>query len=170
MRGTFSPLLCYKNKKMIAKNTIFEITESFLEGTEYYLVDINISKDNRILIEIDCFDGVSIDFCASLSEKIESKLDRNIEDYELEVSSSGLTEPFKVPNQYLKNTGNKVEVMTTENKKITGILKSYDSEKIVLDQEKKLKPEGSKKSIIVNQSIEIPLKNIKTTKYIFRFK
>jgi ribosome maturation factor RimP len=155
---------------MISKDSVYQIIDSFLENSNYYLVDLKISEGNHIAVEIDCFEGVSIDFCVSLSNEIESKLDRNIEDYELEVSSSGLTEPFKVPNQYLKNIGNEVEVITNESKKITGLLKSYDSEKIVLEQEKKMKPEGSKKKIIMNQAIEIPLKNIKTTKYIFRFK
>jgi ribosome maturation factor RimP len=155
---------------MISKDTVFQIIDSFLKNSSYYLVDLKISEDNHIAVEIDCFEGVSIDFCVSLSNEIESKLDRNEEDYELEVSSSGLTEPFKVPNQYLKNIGNEVEVITNESKKITGLLKSYDSEKIVLEQQKKMKPEGSKKNIIINQAIEIPLNNIKTTKYIFRFK
>ena len=115
---------------MILKDTVKQIVESFLSNKDYYLVDIIVTKDNRISVEIDHFEGVSIDFCIELSKEIESRLDRETEDYELEVSSAGLTEPFKVLKQYEKNIGNEVEVLTKAGIKMTGVLKSSDSEKI----------------------------------------
>ena len=155
---------------MILKDTVKQIVESYLADKGYYLVDIIVSNDNRISVEIDHFEGVSIDFCIELTREIESKLDRDIEDYELEVSSAGLTQPFKVLKQYEKNVGNEVEVLTKDGKKTAGILKSFDSGKIILQIEKQIKPEGAKRKITLCEDLEIPYENIKTTKYIIRFK
>ena len=155
---------------MIYKDTVIQLVESFLLNTEYYLVDVKVSNSNNILVEIDSFEGVSIDFCVDLNRHIETNLDREKEDYELQVSSAGLTEPFKVLKQYEKNIGNEVEVNTRDNKKLVGVLKSFDSEKITLEQEKQVKPEGAKRKITIQEEITILFENIKTTKYIIRFK
>jgi len=155
---------------MIYKDTVIQLVESFLLNTEYYLVDVKVSNSNNILVEIDSFEGVSIDFCVDLNRHIEANLDREKEDYELQVSSAGLTEPFKVLKQYEKNIGNEVEVNTRDNKKLVGILTSFDSEKITLEQEKQVKPEGAKRKITVQEEITILFENIKTTKHIIRFK
>ncbi|NLO71939.1 MAG: ribosome assembly cofactor RimP [Porphyromonadaceae bacterium] len=155
---------------MIAKETVIQIVEAYLKDTEHYLVDLKVSTNNRISVEIDHFDGVSIDFCSDLSRYIELNLDREIEDYELEVSSAGLTEPFKVRKQYEKNIGNEVEVVTKEGKKIIGILKEISEEEITIEVEKMVKPEGAKRKIAVKEDSKIAFNNIKTTKYIIRFK
>lgn len=155
---------------MISKDAVKQIVESYITAKGYYLVDINVTKDNHISVEIDHFEGVSIDFCVELTREIESGIDRETEDYELQVSSAGLTEPFKVLKQYQKNTGNEVEVLTKEGKKITGVLTAADAEKITLQIEKQIKPEGAKRKITLCEDLEIPYENIKTTKYIIRFK
>jgi len=155
---------------MIYKDTVIQLVELFLSNTEYYLVDVKVSNSNNILVEIDSFEGVSIDFCVDLNRHIEANLDREKEDYELQVSSAGLTEPFKILKQYEKNVGNEVEVITSDNKKLVGILKSFDSEKITLEQEKQVKPEGAKRKITVQEEITILFEKIKTTKHIIRFK
>ena len=155
---------------MISKDTVKQIVESYITAKGYYLVDINVTKDNHISVEIDHFEGVSIDFCVELTREIESGIDRETEDYELQVSSAGLTEPFKVLKQYQKNTGNEVEVLTKEGKKITGVLTAANAEKIALQIEKQIKPEGAKRKITLCEDLEIPYENIKTTKYIIRFK
>lgn len=155
---------------MISKDTVKQVVESYITAKGYYLVDINVTKDNHISVEIDHFEGVSIDFCVELTREIESGIDRETEDYELQVSSAGLTEPFKVLKQYQKNTGNEVEVLTKEGKKITGVLTAANAEKITLQIEKQIKPEGAKRKITLCEDLEIPYENIKTTKYIIRFK
>ena len=155
---------------MILKEEIIKLVESYLTDTDHYLVDVKVTTDNRISVEVDSFKGVSIDFCVDLNRYIESKLDREVEDYELEVSSAGLTEPFKVLKQYEKNRGNEVEVMTKDGKKLTGILEGLKDKGIVLQVEKQVKPEGAKRKIIVTENRHIHFENIKTTKYIIRFK
>lgn len=155
---------------MIAKELVYQIIEDFIVGKEYYLVDLRITTDNRISIEIDSFNGVSIDFCIELNKHIESQIDREIEDYELEVSSAGLTEPFKVLKQYEKNIGNLVEVLTKEGLKFNGILIEVNKTGIVLEIEKMDKPEGAKRKILVIENLSILFEDIKTTKYIIIFK
>lgn len=155
---------------MISKDSVIQIVESYLAETEYYLVDVKVSADNKISVEVDRFEGVSIDFCSELSRAIEKKLDRDVEDYELEVSSAGLTEPFKVLKQYEKNIGNQVEVLEKDGRKLIGTLVDFTAESITIEQELQVKPEGSKRKIIVKEKKTIPFINIKTTKYIIRFK
>ncbi|MEI7503516.1 MAG: ribosome assembly cofactor RimP [Paludibacter sp.] len=155
---------------MILKETVNQIIEDYIVGKNYYLVDLKITPDNRISVEIDSFNGVSIEFCMELNKHIESQLDREIEDYELEVSSAGLTEPFKVLKQYEKNIGNEVEVLTKVGFKISGILVEVLETEFILEIEKIEKPEGSKRKIIVKERLTFPYEDIKTTKYIIRFK
>jgi ribosome maturation factor RimP len=155
---------------MILKEAVIQIVEKYVENSDYYLTDIKISPDNRIFVEIDAFEGVSIDYCVELSKHIESKFDREIEDYELEVSSAGLTEPFKVLKQYEKNIGKEVEVLTLKGQKFTGVLLSAGMDNFCIEIEKQVKPEGAKRKTIVKEQITFSYQEIKTTKYLFRFK
>ena len=155
---------------MISKDTVYQVVKQFLIDTDYFLVDIKVTPDNRVMVEIDSFEGVKIDFCAELNRHIESQIDREIEDYDLEVGSAGLTEPFKVQKQYEKNLGNEVETLTKEGKKFNGILTEVDSTGFVLEIEKSEKPEGAKRKILVTENLSFQYDDIKTTKYIIRFK
>ena len=155
---------------MILKEAVNQIVESFLKDTDYYLVDTIVAPDNRISVEIDSFEGVSIDFCAGLSRYIEEQLDREKEDYELEVSSAGLTSPFKVKKQYEKNIGNEVEVLTKDGRKISGVLVEATDDQFTVEIAKQVKPEGAKRKITITENIVFPYNEVKSTKYIFRFK
>ena len=155
---------------MISKDSIYQAVEQFIVDTDYFLVDIKVTPDNRVMVEIDSFEGVKIDFCAELNRHIESQIDRELEDYDLEVGSAGLTEPFKVQKQYEKNLGNEVETLTKEGKKFNGILTEVDSTGFVLEIEKSEKPEGAKRKILVTENLPFQYDDIKTTKYIIRFK
>ena len=155
---------------MISKDSIYQAVEQFIVDTDYFLVDIKVTPDNRVMVEIDSFEGVKIDFCAELNRHIESQIDSEIEDYDLEVGSAGLTEPFKVQKQYEKNLGNEVETLTKEGKKFNGILKEVNSTGFVLEIEKSEKPEGAKRKILISEDLTFTYDDIKTTKYIIRFK
>ena len=155
---------------MILKETVRQVVCDFLKDSDYYLVDLNVSADNRIVVEIDAFNGVSIDYCIDLNRHIESHFDREKEDFELEVSSAGLTEPFKVLKQYEKNINNEVEVLTKAGKKIIGILTEANEKTFTVQIEKMEKPEGAKRKIKINEDLVFSYEEIKTTKYIYRFK
>jgi len=84
---------------------LIALTEEYLEDTPNYLVDVLVGADNTIIVEIDNDKGVNIDDCVALSRHLESKLDRDAEDFELTVTSAGLTSAFKTLRQYKKYEG-----------------------------------------------------------------
>lgn len=155
---------------MIEKSLIENITNKFIEGTDKFLVDVSIRPGNIIIVEIDSQNGVNIDDCITLSKNIESHLNRDEEDFELEVGSSGITSPFKIPRQYEKNIGNEVEVLSKSGQKLSGILKSCNDSGFVITVTKMIKPEGAKKKIVVEEDIPFGYDDVKYTKYQIRFK
>ena len=155
---------------MIDKNVVSGIVNEWLEDKEYFLVDVSVSPDDKIVVEIDHAEGVWIDDCVELSRFIESKLDREEEDYELEVGSAGIGQPFKVLQQYLIHIGKEVEVLTREGKKQEGILKDANEERITLTIQKKVKPEGAKRPKLVEEDVFYTYEEIKYTKYLISFK
>jgi ribosome maturation factor RimP len=155
---------------MIQKEQVREIVESFLKDSDYFIVDVKVDNNNKLLVEIDSTEGISIDTCAALSRHIESNLDREAEDYELEVGSPGLGLPFKVIDQYFKYEGNEVDVLDINNIKYQGILNNVNEDGFCLEITKKVKPDGAKRKIEVTENIPFEYKNIKYTKYTIRFK
>ena len=141
-----------------------------MEDKDYFLVDITVSPDDKIVVEIDHAEGVWIDDCVELSRYIESKLNREEEDYELEVGSAGIGQPFKVLKQYLIHVGKDVEVMTKDGKKWTGVLADANEENFTLTVEVKVKPEGAKRPKLAEQNITFTYDEIKYTKYLISFK
>ena len=155
---------------MIDKNVVSGIVNEWLEDKEYFLVDVSVSPDDKIVVEIDHAEGVWIDDCVELSRFIESKLDREEEDYELEVGSAGIGQPFKVLQQYLIHIGKEVEVLTREGKKLEGVLKDANEENMTLTIQKKVKPEGAKRPKLVDEDVIFTYEEIKYTKYLISFK
>lgn len=155
---------------MIDRKIVKNIVEEWLSDKEYFLVDIQVSSDNKIVIEIDHIDGVWIDDCVELSKFVESKLSRDEEDYELEVGSAGLGQPFKVPRQYINFIGKEVEVLNNGGKKIKGILKSVDGSNFVVSVLEKVKVDGKKRPIKQSVDYTYNMNEVKYTKYIISFK
>ena len=155
---------------MIEIDKIKGIVAQEIEGTELFLVDINISTTNKILVLIDSWKSVAIDDCIKISRKIEGSLDRDTEDFELEVSSAGLDQPFVVPEQYRKNVGNNVEIITNEGIKLKGKMISFDEKGIEIEIGKKIKVEGKKKKQAIVEKTFYPFDNIKSTKVEIEFK
>ena len=155
---------------MIDKAKLIDVINASIEGGELFLVDVTVSRDNNIVVEIDSMDSVSIDDCANLTRAIESNFDREVEDYELEVGSAGLTSPFKVKQQYDKYMGEEVEVLTKDGKKLKGTLKEAGDETFTLGISKKVKPEGAKRPVEVIEDETFNYSEIKYTKYLIQFK
>lgn len=155
---------------MIEKRTVCQIVEEWLEGKDYFLVEVTVSPDDKIVVEIDHAEGVWIEDCVDLSRYIESKLNREEEDYELEVGSAGIGQAFKVLQQYYIHVGCEVEVLTKAGRKLTGVLKSADEEKFVVSVEKKVKPEGAKRPKLVEEDETFTYDEVKYTKYLISFK
>ena len=155
---------------MIEKNFLKQLVEEKLASSQNYLVDITIKPENLIVVEIDNDEGFNIDDCVELSRYLEEHLDRETEDFELEVGSTGITSPFKVLRQYLKNIGNEVEILLKNGIKLAGILKNADENGITVVVEKQVKPEGAKRKVTIQEELSYLYEEIKYTKYLLRFK
>ncbi|WP_278862512.1 ribosome assembly cofactor RimP [Leyella stercorea] len=155
---------------MINKDTVRSIVEEWLDGKEYFLVDIEISPDDRIVVEIDHADGVWIEDCVELSRFIEDHLSRDEEDYELEVGSAGLGQPFKVAQQYHCFVGKDVEVLDADGKKYKGVLKTVEGNDFTVTVQEKQKVEGKKRPQLVETDYTFQMDKVKYTKYLINFK
>ncbi|WP_455102297.1 ribosome assembly cofactor RimP [Prevotella nigrescens] len=155
---------------MIDKNIVKRLVDEWLEGKEYFIVDIQISPESKIVVEIDHADGVWIEDCVELSKFIEEHLSRDEEDYELEVGSAGLGQPFKVPQQYINFIGKEVEVLDQDGNKVKGILKSVDGNKFIVSVNEKVRVEGKKRPVKMDVDHEYDMNEVKYTKYLISFK
>jgi ribosome maturation factor RimP len=155
---------------MIERETVCQIVDKWLEDKDYFLVSVDVNSDDKILVEIDHKEGVWIEDCVELSRFIESALDRDKEDYELEVGSAGIGQPFKVLQQYINHIGSEVEVIKNDGNKFVGILKSADEDKFVVSVREKEKIEGAKHPKWVEKDRILRYDEIKYTKYLIRFK
>jgi ribosome maturation factor RimP len=124
---------------MISEQLIKDLTQQHLAGTDLFIVSVTVRSDNRIRIFIDSDTHVSIEHCIVLSKFIESHFDRETEDFEINVSSSGLDQPYKLPRQYVKNIGREVSVLLKDNSKIEGLLIAADEEGFTVKQITKVK-------------------------------
>jgi ribosome maturation factor RimP len=123
---------------MVEKQKIQELVEEFVSGTGLFLVSVKVSNANRIIVLADKNEGITIDECATIHRHIENGLDRDKEDFELQVSSPGLDMPFVVMEQYYKNEGRKVEVTDNEGSKFIGNLKNVTGGGFELETKLKL--------------------------------
>ena len=155
---------------MIDKNKVKDLVEQLLECKEYFLVDASVDEQNKITVEIAHKDGVWIEDCCELSKFIEEHFDRDVEDFELEVGSAGIGQPFKVLQQYINSIGYDVELLTAEGKKMEGYLKSADENGFVVTVEEKQKIEGKKRPQMVEVDKAFGYADVKWVKNIIDFK
>ncbi len=155
---------------MIDKNKVTELAEEWLEGKEYFLVDVAVDKENRIVVEIDHKDGVWIEDCCDLSRHIEAGLDRDVEDFELEVGSAGIGQPFKVVQQYVNAIGNEVELLTAAGKKMSGVMKSADEAGFCVSVKEKQAVEGKKRPQLVDVDHAFGYGDVRWVKSVIDFK
>ena len=157
---------------MINKDVVKTAVEQWLSQNDYFLVDVEMMPDGRIVIEIDHADGVWIEDCAELSRFLQEQLGEELGDYELEVGSAGIGQPFKVVQQYRNHIGKEVEVLSLDGKKQHGILKevSEDGQSCVVTIKEKQKQEGKKRPVIVDVDKSFAMNEVKYTKYLLTFK
>jgi ribosome maturation factor RimP len=150
---------------MIEKQSIQGLVEEFMKGTGLFLVAVKVSSANRITVLADKNEGITIDECAAIHRHIENNLDREKEDFELQVSSPGLDLPFGVIEQYYKNEGRKVEIIDNEGSKYTGKLKNVTEGGFELETEFKIK--GKTKEL---KDVSFNFEQIKSTRVILTIK
>jgi ribosome maturation factor RimP len=161
-----SPFLFY----MITKDEIEKIVLTATEGSDLFIVDINVNPGNAIEVLLDKDSGLTIDDCKKISRAIEGSYDREVEDFSLEVSSPGVGKPLKVKRQYLKNVGRTAVILTQNGEKLEGILSAADEEKVTVSFKKKETVPGKKTKQWVDYEKTLPYSEIKETKITISFK
>lgn len=154
---------------MIDKAIVQHLVEEKLEN-KMFLVEITVSERNVISIFVDSYDGLTIDQCVAVSRHVEHSLDREEEDFELQVSSPGLSEKFKVKEQYYKYVGRLVEINTSDDIKLEGTILEADDEGILLETAAREIPGGLKKKQLVIKQHNFKYDEIKSAKAVISFK
>ena len=158
---------------MINKNRVKELINDRIQELNcgLFVVDLSISPSNVITVELDKMGGnVSIQDCMSVSRNVEHNLNREEEDFEIQVSSAGLDKPFRVLDQYIKNIGRPVKSVSKEGVKTEGILVEATADKIILEVERLEKIEGKKKKEKIKECLMFQMSEIKETKVVVLFK
>ncbi len=155
---------------MISREKIQSLIEDKLSESDYFIVSLDVVTGNKIRLIIDSMQGITIDECVQFSRAIEHNLDRDEEDFELEVTSPGLTTPLKVREQYVKNIGRELEVYIKErDRKIVGKLLEVNEEGILLLEEKREKVEGHKKKQLIKTEHIINFEDINKALIVIKF-
>jgi ribosome maturation factor RimP len=149
---------------VITEKQVREIAGSVLEGSDKFLVDLTLQPGKRITVYIDGDAGVTVDDCRDISRKIEGRLDRESEDFELTVSSPGIDHPLKNERQYRKNIGRSLNVVTTGGETIEGVLVNAGNGEIELEH-----PVQKSRKEIKKQNTVISVSMIKTAKVLIKF-
>lgn len=117
----------------MTKEIIEGIIAEWVEGKGFFLVELDLLPGDRIMVFIDGEAGVTIDDCVSLSRFLEHRLDREMQDFELNVSSAGMDRPLRHPRQFVKALGKQVEIRLKDGKKQTGILKEASETHYIIE-------------------------------------
>ena len=155
---------------MIQVKDIEPLIRDAISGTEVFLVEAAVKQGNNIRVFVDEPDGISLDECVRISRAIEAGIDREKEDFDLQVSSPGIENPLLVIQQYEKNIGRELKVETADNKRFTGELLDVDPSGISLNAKVRVKTKGSKKSKTEFQSVNLRFDDIKSAKVNLHFK
>ena len=145
---------------MIDKFKVLDIVKDVLEGSDKYLINMKITPDNRIFVDIDGDNGINIDDCIEVSRAIESQLDRDEEDFELNVSSAGADSPLKMPRQYRRHVGRELNVTPFDGEQVEGTLMEADDQHFVI------KIKGKKKESA--REVSFTYEDVKTAKVVVK--
>lgn len=151
---------------MNLQEEILKLVIDFKEQ-DIFIVDFTISSAKKITLLIDSDKGITIKDCAKISKHIVKSLVEKLDEYEVNVSSPGIDQAFKVEQQYFKNIGNDVELLLNSGEKRCGKLVGFENNIIKIEERKKI---NSKKKGTVIKAIEFDNKNIKSIKLVVKLK
>ena len=155
---------------MTFKNKVQELLDVALaERPELFLVDLSINEANKISINLDGDQGVNLQDCIDISRTIENNLDREEQDFSLEVASAGVSSPLKFVRQYKKNIGRTLNVKTNSSDDLEAKLVAADEEKISLEWQAREPKKIGKGKETVQKKVDILYENIKEAIVIVSF-
>jgi ribosome maturation factor RimP len=149
---------------MIDKEHIKKVVEEVTAESGFFLVDIHVSKGNLIQVYLDHMNGIGLDDCALFSKKIEESLNRDSEDFELQVSSPGLGQPLKVLQQYYKSVGEKIDIQLKSGDQFKGVLEAVNNREGGNGHILVVKLAGTKKKPAPAEPVLIDLEEVKIAK------
>jgi len=152
---------------MIQNREIMKVVEKLAEERGFFMVDLQ-NKKGKIKVIIDDQPGIKLDACIDINKALRAHFGERIDEYDLEVTSPGLTEPFKVLQQYQKNIGQKVQVLRKDGTTLRGTLLDVSPEQITLEEKKRVKTEKKKKKTI-REEHAIALEEVQQTKLLISF-
>ena len=155
---------------MISIQKIESLILDKLKEDGVFVVDLSVSTSNRISVILDSEKGIPISYCVDISRLIEHNLDREEEDFALEVSTYGLDQPLKLPRQYKKNIDRDVDVVTNDDKALTGKLIDVTDTGFTIETKEKVKIEGKKKKELRISSHMFNFEDVKSVKIVVSFK
>ena len=152
---------------MSFKEQVEQLVKAALdENPTLFLMDLSIGGDNTIRILLDGDEGVSLQACMEVSRKVEHNLDREENDFSLEVSSCGVGSPLTLPRQFKKNVERKLEVIDSEDKLVQGTLTTVTEDSFILEwKAREPKPIGKGK-VTVTKTREFKYGSFKNAKVI----
>ena len=157
-------------KNMTFKNKVQELLDVALaERPELFLVDLSINEANKISINLDGDQGVNLQDCIDISRTIENNLDREEQDFSLEVASAGVSSPLKFVRQYKKNIGRTLRVKTSSSEDLEAKLVAADEEKISLEWQAREPKKIGKGKETVQKKVDILYEDIKEAIVIVSF-
>ncbi|NOY50771.1 MAG: ribosome assembly cofactor RimP [Chlorobi bacterium] len=154
---------------MISNTKIKSLVEQAVKGTSLFAVEISVGANNNISVTIDGEQGVNIGQCVEISRFIEGNLDRETEDFSLGVSSYGIEKPIVLHRQYNKYIDKTIELHLNDGTVKRGILESFSDSNLIVMEEVVKKSGRKSKKMLVGDSIEISLSDIKLAKGIIIF-
>lgn len=157
---------------MIDKQAVEAVVAKAIEGTDAFIVDLTVSADNDIVVELDSPTGVDLELCSQVSRQVNETFDRDAEDYSLEVGTTSLSAPFKVAAQYDKHIGDNVDILTRDGRKFTALLTGVDPEAgtFTVEVTRKVKEPGEKRPRMVAQEETLAMDACRSVAYHFDFK
>ena len=155
---------------MITRESVERLIEEKIEGTDMFIVDVNVRPGNVIDVTLDSDSGITIEACTEVHRHLLHEMDREVEDYSLEVSSPDLSKPLKVTRQYMKNVGRDLAVKKHDKSKIEGELLAATESGITLKTAQKEEVPGKKGKKLVEREINLEYADIAEAKIMIRFK
>lgn len=155
---------------MITTDRVLQLIEEKVEGTEHFLVDLKVFDGNNIRIMMDGDEGFSIQDCIAFNRHMEQALDREVEDFSMEVTSPGLDQPFSHVRQYIKNVGRQVKITSGDGQKLEGLLEHADESGCRVKTRRKERIEGRKAKHWVEEVFDFAYSDITEAKVVISFK
>ncbi|MFT5252555.1 MAG: ribosome maturation factor RimP [Flavobacteriales bacterium] len=158
MRGLIVPSF-YKN--MTFKEKVNKLlVEALVDKPSLFLIDLTITDAFKVIVSLDDDNGVALQDCIDLSRAIESNLDREEQDFSLEVASVGVGSPLKLIRQYKKNVGRTLIVKTVKENLEAELVEANDDFVILSWEARESKKIGKGKET-VQKTLQLPYGDIK---------